>query len=292
MVNNDDEKGKRNRKVKEHQTVENRPKTRSRKNFEVIPLVNTIKSVENIVADDEVEIEHEYEKSYDRDESDNERGESNRGTDHKDDGAKEGDEVDVVEEDNTDGGKDRDEDDKTDGERGRDGVVVVEEENTDGENEAEKLDEGDGDQNEGETEKGTTIETKVHPFLVPTHQETYQPFTRDFVPFGQDFPEIVFDRLIKELEGKSAITMAEAARDVGDVFGGVSGDGVGPSGSVDVKGVSTEEQLVKSNLKGDINEQSHEDSAVKNVKTLDLYKPVDIEKKKAYLSWINMKSDE
>ncbi|KAJ8541917.1 hypothetical protein K7X08_016783 [Anisodus acutangulus] len=122
--------------------VENHPRTRSRKNVEVIPSVNTIKSVENVVIDDEAEIEQEDEKPDDKDESDNEREESDEGVDHKDDGRNERDEVD----------------------------------------------------------------TKVHHFLVPTHQETYQPFMRDFVPLGQDFPEKRIDRLRKELEGVMTIT--------------------------------------------------------------------------------------
>ncbi|KAJ8538845.1 hypothetical protein K7X08_032314 [Anisodus acutangulus] len=42
----------------------------------------------------------------------------------------------------------------------------------------------------------------------------------------------------KQLEGETTITRAEAARGVSDVFGGGSGDGVFPFGSVDVEGVS------------------------------------------------------
>ncbi|KAJ8550998.1 hypothetical protein K7X08_000368 [Anisodus acutangulus] len=225
--------------------------------------------------------------------SDNKIEESDGGADHKNDGAKEGDEADVGEkygdelnvgeENKADGEKDGDkvvafeednidgfeednvevdlvEYDKADGERGGDGVIAVEEENADGENEAEKSDEGAGDQNEGEKDQVTTIEislvvsfasmlinkfllrlmqTEVHHFLVPTHQETYQPFMRDFVPLGQDFSDKRIDRLRKEMEWETSITMAEAARGVGDVLCGGSGDGVGPSGSVDVEGVST-----------------------------------------------------
>ncbi|KAJ8573743.1 hypothetical protein K7X08_010254 [Anisodus acutangulus] len=267
--NNDYDKGKRKRKVKKHPTVKNRARTRSRKNVEVIPSVNTIESVENVVVDDEAEIEHENEKFGDRDESDNEREESDKGACHKNNGAKEGDQVDV--------------------------------------------------------DRGAT-------FPCPSYKETYQAFMMDFVPLGQDFSDKRIDRMRKELKGATTITRAEAARGVGDVFGGGSGDGVGPYGSVDVDGVSAGgigtlrytvicshcvhesltlnkvledvaniqvahvtilhriEQLGKSNLKGGIHEQSLEGSAVKTVKTLDLYKPIDIEKK-AYLSWINMRSD-
>ncbi|KAJ8528789.1 hypothetical protein K7X08_030433 [Anisodus acutangulus] len=83
---------------------------------------------------------------------------------------------------------------------------------------------------------------EVHIFLVLTHRETYQLFMRDFVPLGQDFPDKRINRLRKELEGATTITKAEAVEGVScdtDVFCGGSGDEVGPSGSIDVDGVST-----------------------------------------------------
>ncbi|KAJ8564473.1 hypothetical protein K7X08_000933 [Anisodus acutangulus] len=75
--------------------VEKCPRTRFRKHVEVIPSVNTIESVENVVVDDEAEIEQEDEKFDDRDVSDNERDESDRDVNQKDDDGKERDEVDI-----------------------------------------------------------------------------------------------------------------------------------------------------------------------------------------------------
>ncbi|KAJ8556163.1 hypothetical protein K7X08_022921 [Anisodus acutangulus] len=170
------------------------------------------------------------------------------------------------------------EDDKADGKRNGDRVVAIEEEKVDGENEAEESDEGPDDQNECEDEQHglnrcsvsqpesqlggdklgeestdhfksenskettqreeTTIEMEMHHFLIPTHRETYQPFTRNFVPLDQDFPDKRIDRLRKEFKGATTIIMAEAARGVVDVFCGGLRDRVGPSGSIDVEGVS------------------------------------------------------
>ncbi|KAJ8570544.1 hypothetical protein K7X08_037516 [Anisodus acutangulus] len=252
--NDDDEKGKRKRKVKEHPTVENCPRTRSRKNIKVIPSVNTIKSVENVVVDDEAEIEHGDEKFDDRDESNSKREKSDRGADHKDNGGKKGDEVDI-------GGESADHS-------------------------------NNGNDEETMQREETAIETEVHHFLVPTHRETYQPSMGDFVPLGQDFLDKRIDRPRKKLEGATSITRAEAAEGVSDVFGGGSGDGVGAILVAHDTILHRLKHRRKSNLKGGIHEQSLEGSADQNVKTFDLYKPVDIEKNKAYLSWINRRSDE
>ncbi|KAJ8527664.1 hypothetical protein K7X08_015115 [Anisodus acutangulus] len=140
-----------------------------------------LRSVENVVADDEADIEQEDKKFDDRDESDNKREESDGSADHNDDGAKEGDEVDVGENDEDELNIDGDEvdlvdDDKADGEKGGDGVIAVEEENVDGESKAEESDEGIGDQNYGKKEQGTTIENypwgrKIFEFLLDVLQK-------------------------------------------------------------------------------------------------------------------------
>ncbi|KAJ8542005.1 hypothetical protein K7X08_016871 [Anisodus acutangulus] len=147
------------------------------------------------------------------------------------------------------------------------------------------------------------MQMEVHLFLAPTHKETYQPFMRNFVKLGQYSPDKRIDRLRKELEEEMAITRAETTRDRG-----YQQEVLVPQGIQSVVVIVLEEvenirvandtilhrikQCEKSNFKGGIHEQSPEGSTVKNVKTLDLYKLVDIEKEKAYLSLINMRSNE
>ncbi|KAJ8541880.1 hypothetical protein K7X08_016746 [Anisodus acutangulus] len=191
--------------------VENHPRTRSRNNFEVIPSVNTIGSVGNVVVDDEGEIEQEDEKSDDMDESDNERKESDGGADHKDDGGKEENELDVGEEDKADGGKDGDkvdlvEDDKADSEMDGDEVDAVEEKKVDGEkdgdhsevishenvdsvNKVEKSDEGPCDHDENGNGEETTLREAT----------TIELWISNY-PWGRKSIEVLVDVLQKDMK--------------------------------------------------------------------------------------------